>query len=167
MESGNAALGQIMAMFEQSAAMLGSWLGGFSPKASTIGNLGDFFFFRYILGYLSEKIHDLGFDMLVRVSQFAGYLALIVLTLYIFFQGYRVVTGQLRESMMGLVSNMAKAAFIVAVALSFGVQGSDIHEFLVNDMRDGIHELVTGNTGSPEEEIDDSLGWLQVACLRR
>ena len=68
MESGNAALGQIMAMFEQSAAMLGSWLGGFSPKASTIGNLGDFFFFRYILGYLSDKIHDLGFDMLVRVS---------------------------------------------------------------------------------------------------
>ena len=163
MESGNAALGQIMAMFEQSAAMLGSWLGGFSPKASTIGNLGDFFFFRYILGYLSDKIHDLGFDMLVRVSQFAGYLALIVLTLYIFFQGYRVVTGQLRESMMGLVSNMAKAAFIVAVALSFGVLGSDIHGFLVNDMRDGIHELVTGNTGSPEEEIDDSLGWLQVA----
>lgn len=32
--------------------------------------------------------------------------------LYIFIQGYRMITGQLRESMMGMAANMAKAAFI-------------------------------------------------------
>lgn len=133
------------------------------PKVLDIGGLGDFFFFRAILRFLRERINEFGFDLMERMMSFVGFLALALLTLYIFVQGYRVVTGQLRESMMGLVANMAKAAFIVAFAVAFGTLGSQVHEYLTVDMKDGIHELVTGSDSTPEEKIDESLGWLQVA----
>ncbi len=136
------------------------WL---QPKVVDIGGLGDFIFFRAVFRFLSSRIEDFGFDVMGRVMGFVGFLALIVLTLWIFFQGYKVITGQMRESLMGLVANMAKAAFIVSCAVAFGTVGSEIHTYLTQDMKDGINELVTGNSGSPEEKIDESLGWLQVA----
>lgn len=139
---------------------LWEWAG---PSTAVGGGVGDFFFFKYILGFLSDKIHDLGFDMLVRASRYIGGVALTLLTIWVFIQGYRVVTGQMRESLMGLVANMTKAAFIVTLATSFGLVGSDIHMFLVQDMKGGIHELMTGDVGQPEEKIDESLGWMQVA----
>ena len=136
------------------------WL---QPKVVDIGGLGDFIFFRAVFRFLSSRIEDFGFDVMGRVMGFVGFLALIVLTLWIFFQGYKVITGQMRESLMGLVANMAKAAFIVSCAVAFGTVGSEIHTYLTQDMKDGINELVTGDSGSPEEKIDESLGWLQVA----
>ena len=93
----------------------------------------------------------------------AWLVALTVFTRYILIQGYRVLTGQMRESLMGLVANMAKATFIVAFAVAFGTVGSETHRYLTENMKDGIHELVTGSNTTPEEKIDESLGWMQVA----
>lgn len=132
-------------------------------KVLDIGGLGDFIFFRQILSFLRSRINDFGFDLMGRMMSILGVVALTVMTLYILIQGYRVMTGQLRESMMGLVANMAKAAFIVAFAVAFGTVGSQVHNYLTTDMKDGIHQLVTGSNTTPEEKIDESLGWLQVA----
>ena len=60
------------------------WL---QPKVVDIGGLGDFIFFRAVFRFLSSRIEDFGFDVMGRVMGFVGFLALIVLTLWIFFQG--------------------------------------------------------------------------------
>lgn len=132
-------------------------------SALDIGGLGDFFFFRAILRFLRERINEFGFDLMERMMAFIGFMALSVLSIWVFWQGYRVLTGQMRESLMGLMANMVRAVFIVALAVTFGTVGSATHRYLTEDMKDGIHHLVTGSNSTPEEKIDESLGWLQVA----
>ncbi len=78
-------------------------------------------------------------------------------------QGYRIVTGRSRDSMMILVTNMARAALIVAVATSMGMFGRDLHEFLTEDVKDLITHVVTGKDEKPEAQIDKSPAWMQVA----
>ncbi|OBU68901.1 hypothetical protein A9J40_04155 [Stenotrophomonas maltophilia] len=58
--------------------------------------------------------------------------------------------------MMILVTNMARAALIVAVATSMGMFGRDLHEFLTEDVK-GLKDE------KPEAQIDKSLAWMQVA----
>ena len=146
--------------FIDGSAGLLEWI---EPKAIDIGGLGDFLFFRAILDFLRRRINEFGFDLMERMMSFIGFVALTVLTIYILIQGYRVITGQMRESLMGLVANMAKATFIVAFAVAFGSVGSETHRYLTEDMKDGIHHLITGSNDSPEDKIDESLGWMQVA----
>lgn len=134
-----------------------NWLGG------QIQSLGDFFFFRLILDYLREEIEKFGVEMLTRVMQWVGGLALTLMILWIMIQGFRIVTGRSRESMMLLVMNSLRATLILSIATSMALFGTNLNNFLVVDVRDAIHEQVTGNSGSPEESIDRNLAWMQVA----
>ncbi|MDQ7312231.1 type IV secretion system protein [Stenotrophomonas sp. Sm10] len=52
---------------------------------------------------------------------------------------------------------------IVAVATSMGMFGRDLHEFLTEDVKGLITHVVTGKDQKPEEQIDKSLAWMQVA----
>lgn len=153
--------------FANTLSTLADGLAGFSdwanPKIIDVGGLGDFLFFRAILRFLSERINEFGLDLMARVMSFIGLLALVVLTLYVLIQGYRVLTGQMRESLMGVVANMAKAAFIVAFAVAFGTVGTQTHRYLTQDLKNGIHRVVTNSNTTPEEKIDESLGWMSVA----
>ncbi|WP_253911083.1 type IV secretion system protein, partial [Stenotrophomonas sp. MY15] len=65
--------------------------------------------------------------------------------------------------MVILVTNMARAALIVAVATSMGMFGRDLHEFLTEDVEGLITHVVTGKDEKPEAQIDKSSAWMQVA----
>lgn len=79
-------------------------------------------------------------------------------------QGFRIATGQSRDSMMALVVNAAKATFIVSAALALGVSGTYWNKLLGTDMPAAITHLVTDDPdSSAEEQIDESLAWMQVA----
>ncbi|CAM0119203.1 hypothetical protein SMG44B_10510 [Stenotrophomonas maltophilia] len=51
----------------------------------------------------------------------------------------------------------------MAVATSMGMFGRDLHEFLTEDVKGLITHVVTGKDQKPEEQIDKSLAWMQVA----
>lgn len=137
-----------------------SWL---SLKASVIGDFGDFVFFKFVMERLQHDIRLFGDQVLGRMMTFISVISLTVLTIWVFLQGYKVVTGTLRESMMGLVVTTLKAVFIVGLALGFGKANDTFSTFLVDDMPSGIHYMITGKDGPPSEEIDSNLGWMQVA----
>jgi len=126
-------------------------------------SVGDFVFFRLILDYLSDRINKFGLDLLNHMMTWVGGIALVLMTLWVLIQGYRIVTGQSRDSMMALVTNMARAALIVSVATSMAIFGTNIQDFLVDDVKGVISAVVTGKDKSPEEQIDEALGWMQVA----
>jgi type IV secretion system protein VirB6 len=125
--------------------------------------VGDFFFFRLILDYLHEQINAFGVELLARVMRWVGGMALTLMTLWVLIQGFRIVTGRSRDSMMVLVTNMARAALIVAVATSMAMFGRDLHGFLINDVKNEISHVVTGKDDRPEDLIDRNLGYMQVA----
>ncbi len=140
--------------------------GGFQDlmgHVARVQSIGDFVFFKLILDYLRDRIGKFGFDLMDNMMAWVGGIALTLMTLWVLIQGYRIVTGRSRDSMMVLVTNMARAALIVAVATSMGMFGRDLHEFLTEDVKGLITHVVTGKDQKPEEQIDKSLAWMQVA----
>ena len=126
-------------------------------------SLGDFVFFRSILAYLRSEIREFGIEMMGNAMQWVGGIALTLLTLWIMVQGYRIITGQSRESMMALVTNSLRAVLILTAATTMGIFGSGLHDFLTQDVKEEINWIVTGEHESPEDNIDQNLAWMQVA----
>jgi type IV secretion system protein VirB6 len=131
--------------------------------AARVQSIGEFAFFRFILTYLRKRIDEFGIELLGNMMAWVGGIALTLMTLWVLIQGFRIITGQSRDSMMALVTNMARAAFIVSVATSMAMFGGGLKQFLTKDVRDEITLVVTGKNESPEEQIDKSLAWMQVA----
>ena len=138
----------------------GSYLDWLRPKVQSVG---DFIFFRLILDYLEQQIREFGIDLMGRSMQWVGGIALTLLTLWIIIQGWRIVTGQSREPMMALVTSSLRAVFILTAATTMAMFGSDLHQFLNTDVKNEINQVVTGDDGSPEDQIDKNLAWMQVA----
>lgn len=126
-------------------------------------SIGDFVFFRLIMSYLRKEVQDFGLGVMQNAMTWAGGIALTLLTLWIMIQGYRIVTGQSRDSMMLLVTNSLRATLIVGAATSMAAFGTNLHDFLTNDVNREINWVVTGDDSLPEDRIDKNLGWMQVA----
>ncbi len=65
--------------------------------------------------------------------------SLTVLTLWIFIQGYRIVTGQSREAAMGLVVTALRAALIIGLATSMAKGSPQLYWTLT----EGISSVIT------------------------
>jgi len=128
-----------------------------------VDSIGDFVFFRLIMSYLRKEIQDFGLGIMHNAMTWAGGIALTLLTLWIMIQGYRIVTGQSRDSMMLLVTHSLRATLIVGAATSMAAFGTNLHNFLTNDVNREINWVVTGDNSLPQDRIDKNLGWMQVA----
>ncbi|MEX0178489.1 MULTISPECIES: type IV secretion system protein [unclassified Stenotrophomonas] len=131
--------------------------------ATRVDSLGDFVFFRLILNFLRKRISEFGLELMGNMMEWVLGISLVLMTLWVLIQGFRIVTGRSRDSMMILVTNMARAALIVSVASSMGMFGTNLHSFLTKNVRDEITYVVTGSHDSPEDQIDENLAYLQVA----
>lgn len=138
--------------------MLGSsW---FAPQVQSVG---DFVFFQLILKYVRHEVRDFGIHMLGNVMTWVGAVAIFVMTLWVFIHGYRIMTGQSRDSLMLFVTNSLRAVLILSAATTMGAFGTNLHQFLAEDLKDEIHFVITNEKTSPEASIDKSLAWMQVA----
>ncbi len=135
------------------------WLTGARADVSA----GDFVFFRTILNYLDSEINNFGFELMGRMMGWVGFIALTALTLWVMIQGYRIATGQSRDSLMVLVVNAARAALIVTVASSMALFGQGMHNFVTGDISNEITQVVTGENKSAADQIDENLGYMQLA----
>ncbi|UJB17448.1 MULTISPECIES: type IV secretion system protein [Lysobacter] len=137
---------------------------GWMPEiAGPLEELGQWMFFQEIFDFLDNEILALGEQMLYRMSAFVASIALVLMTLWILLQGFRIVTGQSRESMMALIANSARGAFIVIAASTLTIGGADIYEMLTDSMPKAIHYMVTGKDEAPAKTIDQGLTQMQAA----
>lgn len=134
-----------------------SWL---APKVQSIG---DFFFFRYVLKYLRSEVQDFGISLMTNVMKWVGGVALTLMVIWIMVQGYRIVTGRSRDSMMHLVTNSLRATLIVTIATSMSIFGGRLHDVLTEDVKNEINYVITGQLGGPEAKIDENLQYMQMA----
>jgi len=86
-----------------------------------------------------------------------------VLTIWIMFQGYRIVTGQSKQPMMVLVGDSLKATLVVFIATSVAYSSSPIYWTLTDGMSTTIAQYVTGEDGSPFKHIDNNLAGMELA----
>ncbi|CAD0309683.1 hypothetical protein CFBP8129_09640 [Xanthomonas hortorum pv. gardneri] len=103
------------ARFTPSAA---SWL---QPMADA--TLGDFVFFKLVSDYFNREIQEFGLELMKETMKWVSTIALTVTTLWVLILGYRIATGQSRESAMATMIKAAKVAIIISVASVVGANG--------------------------------------------
>lgn len=123
----------------------------------------DFVYFALIYRWLQDKISGFGAGLLHNVMQFATGIALALVTVWILVQGFRIVTGRSRDSMMALVADMGRIGVIVAAATVMAVDAEGIQRFFSHDLARDISKLVTGSDDPPVKAIDRNLAYTQLA----
>ncbi|SDR22698.1 type IV secretion system protein [Pseudoxanthomonas sp. CF125] len=125
--------------------------------------LRNFFFFRVIYDFIHSEIDQFAIQLLARTMALVSAAALSVLTLWILIRGYRIVTGQSHQPMLGLVVDSLRTTIILGFACGMALGGSTLYEFLGSDLPNEISRVVTGSDTPVIEQIDRSLAVMQVA----
>ncbi len=125
--------------------------------------LGDFVFFKLVNDYFNREIQDFGLELMKRAMKWVSTIALTVTTLWILILGYRIATGQSRESAMATMVKAAKVAVIISIASALGVNGAMLHQTMTQNLDKEIHRLFTGDEGTAADAIDENLAYTQVA----
>ncbi|MEP6898067.1 MAG: type IV secretion system protein [Rhodanobacter sp.] len=128
-----------------------------------MGNLGDYVYFALVYKYLQKEITTFQDNVLASMMSWASAIALVLITLWIMIQGYRMITGQSRGSMMAMVMNMARIAIIVTAATSMSIFGGSLQGLLSanGELGSGISQMVSGAT-SPIDAIDRNMAATQL-----
>jgi type IV secretion system protein VirB6 len=127
-------------------------------------SISGYVYFVLIYNYLQDAINTFQSAVLGSFMLWVSGLALVMVTLWVMIQGYRMITGQSQGSMMAMVTNMARVAVIVTVATSMSIFGGSLQTFLSANGTLGseISKLVAG-TNSPISGIDQNMAETQVA----
>lgn len=129
---------EVIGSFMDSWGHPGNGVGNMLSRAMQAG-LSDLLFFREINNFLTHEIGVFQTNLFERVVNVLGVGAISLLTIWIIIQGYRIVTGQSRESMMVLVTSSLRATLIVGIALGAAkLSGSTFHA-----LTDGLSNAVT------------------------
>lgn len=138
--------------------LLGSLL---RPMAQSFGEMA---YYALIAKWVRAEINLFGFELMKNIVGIVGTSALILVTIWIFFQGLRIMTGQSRDSLMVLVMNSLKVTLIVFAAIAIGFTSTDVHRIVSEDLPSVITRAVTGEEdGTIEEQIDSNLAAMQFA----
>lgn len=122
-----------------------------------------FVYFVLIYNWLSDKIDTFGMELMATLMTWASAVALVLVTLWIMIQGYRMITGQSRDSMMALVMNMTRVAIIVTAATTMSIFGANLLNFFTTELTTDINQMFTGDSSTAAQTIDDNLAWSQLA----
>jgi type IV secretion system protein VirB6 len=130
----------------------------------SLGDLSNFVFYDAIKDFLLADdglVTQWTADMAVRMGELMALVALPMLTAWIMFHGYRILTGQSREPMMVLVTHSACAMLIVFIATAASL-GNPWIAAKIGELGDLISVMVTGNKNMGGQ-VQESLGWMQFA----
>lgn len=152
------AIAMLAGLFAGRSGQLGD-LAGTGP----LSDASNLYFFREVYAFLGGEIDEFRENVLGRVMAWVGTMALILMTLWIMIQGYRIVIGQSRDSMAALVTDTLRATLIVSIATSFAIGGTSLNTLLTDDLNREITHVVTGKNENAYDSIDRSLGYMQLA----
>ncbi|WP_081996490.1 type IV secretion system protein [Luteibacter sp. 9133] len=127
-------------------------------------NIADYVYYRLVYDYLSDEISTFGMTLMKNLMSWASAIALVLVTLWIMFQGFRILTGQSREPLMATVLNLGRIAVVIGAATTMAFAGSGLHQFLTVDLDKEINGLFTGkDDATTSSSIDKNLAYTQLA----
>lgn len=139
-------------------------ISGIPDLGGALGNLSQFVFFQTINNFIRDEIDIFQWNLLQQTTLVIGGIALTVLTLWILFQGFRIVTGRSHTPMMALVGDSLRAVLIVFVATSMAAGSSNLYFNLSDGLSTAIVQVVTGDDDADAfKSIDQNLALMQVA----
>jgi type IV secretion system protein VirB6 len=132
-----------------------------TPDISGLVNLA---FYQEINNFLRDELSEFQTNLVGRMMTFLGVIALAVLTIWIFYQGFRILTGRSRESMMGLVVDSLRATLIIGFATGFAAGNATIYNGITDGLGDVIVGVVAdGDANSLYGDMDKALATMSLA----
>ena len=119
----------------------------------------------YVLVYawMTEQISNFQENLMGRATNLVVAVAFVLLTVWVMVTGYKIITGQIRTPLMGIVGDMAKIVLIVSIAAGWSGGSSYIENLLSTDLPNEIMELLSGSDTSIAQTIDANLTYTQLA----
>jgi type IV secretion system protein VirB6 len=128
-----------------------------------MGDLTAYAYYVLVYQYLQTEITNFQASVLNNLMQWVSGLALVLVTIWIMIQGYRIVTGQSREPMMELVVRSARVVVIVTAATTMSIMNANLQSYLsaTGGLASEISQLIAGND-SPVSQIDQNMAATQL-----
>ena len=145
-----------------SARAFAACLDAAAITSALAGGVSKFVFFKIINNFLRDEIDYLQWTLLSRAAVAVSFSAVMLLTVWVLIQGYRIITGRSHQPMMALVGDTAKAFLVLVIAASMAYNTSGIYLYLTDRMVTAISETVNPNGGSPYEGIDKGLAQMDL-----
>lgn len=131
--------------------------------AIPLDNIGQFVFFQEINSFLRDEIDFFQWHLLQQTTVRVGAFALVLISLWITIQGYRIATGRSQMHMMGLVVDSLRNVLIIGVATSMAAGSSQLYWAVTDGMSSEIAVVVSGNSTDSFQSIDKNLALMAVA----
>lgn len=140
-------------------------MAAFSPLDSVLDGTSQFLFFKAINDFLGREIEIFQWNLLSGSAAIIGFASMTLLTVWIMFQGYRIVTGQSRQPMMALVVDSLRAMLVLFIATTAAYTTPKLYWAVTDGMTSAISSYVTRDDASPFQAIDANLAKLQAAMV--
>ncbi len=124
--------------------------------------IGQWVFFKVIFGFLDGEIETFRHNLMSGLIQWILLFGTTMITAWIIFQGWLIVTGRSREPMMSLVSQSMRVVLVTLLATSFSFGGESISGLLGDTLPKAVQGLVAVDEDSPAEQIDRNLALMQA-----
>jgi len=129
-----------------------------------MGDLGGYAYFVLVYNYLQDQITQFQSKTVANMMTWVSGIALVLVTLWIMIQGYRMITGQSQRPMMGMVVDMARIVLIVTAASTMGIAGADLQTYLsANGALGSEISTLVGGSSSPISAIDRNMAAMQLS----
>jgi type IV secretion system protein VirB6 len=141
-----------------------SWFQASPADFLRVDSLGSFLYYARIYKFMQDRIGEIGPAIMTRMMGFVGLVALVLMTVWILWHGFRIVTGQSRASMMDFIMQSARNTLIVATATTMTFVGSNLHHLLTDTLDRFAVEVIVGEEGRTSQElIEQNLALMQLA----
>ncbi|WDS36050.1 type IV secretion system protein [Pseudoxanthomonas sp.] len=111
-------------------------------------------FYSLVLDFISDEIAAFQEQLLARYATLLGVTALSILTVWIFLQGWRIVSGRSRDSMMALVGDSLRAMLIIGIATGWAGNSTGLYTTLTDGLQTAIYGSVTGDVSGQQKLYD-------------
>jgi type IV secretion system protein VirB6 len=148
------------------AQMTGSLFDRGFSMPTLLGNVGDMLYYAVIYKFVQGEVRSIGPAIMHNfMNEIAIPLALVLMTIWVFWQGLRIFSGQSRESMMEFVLKAARNAFIVTAATTMSFIGFNLHTLLTDTLDKTAVLLMTGEDDTRSTDMIEENLLLTQAML--
>lgn len=135
---------------------------GISP-----GQLEDAAYFSMIKKFIDGEIERYALNLLSRVGELMTTIALPLLTFWVLWRGWEIISARQREPMMTQVVELLRISLVVLVATTAALQHQSLYKTLTDGVSDTAITLVSGKpTGSLLSDIDQGFAVMELAYSR-
>ena len=130
---------------------------------SNVGGFGEAVFYKLISDYLDNEIITAFNRVFTRSLTWVSGIAFILMSIWVWWQGWRIMTGQSQESMARFFATSAQRVFIIGIAFGAALGSTNVFFWLGNELPKSVNYIVTGDFQAPSTGIDRNLAYMQLS----